>query len=227
MNKPTVSCHRKTGAKLTNPNVQSVCNNGDATSCTNNKPFKVSESLSMGFAAVGAAKGTYGLDGDNTCGRCFELQFVDKIHVNTNKDKWGGSHRDLVGKTMIVQVTNIGGDVTGDHSFDIQIPAAGQGIYKTGCARQFPGKKVGDFDCDNDRGGCKNKSGCSRLPQSLRSGCEWRYDWYKWLQGGTGKTNNPYVKFRRVRCPAKLTAISGSIPNDDAKFPPHSAASIA
>ena len=33
-----------------------------------------------------------------------------------------------MGKSHIIQVTNIGYDVSGDHSFDLQIPGAGQGI---------------------------------------------------------------------------------------------------
>jgi len=115
---------------------------------------------------------------------------------------------------MIVQVTNIGYDVTGEHSFDLQIPGAGQGLFADGCQRQFSGYSQGDFDCDNRYGGCNDRGGCNRLPPALRAGCEWRYDWYQWLQEG-GRTNNPYVDFRRVQCPQQLTNISGVIPNDD------------
>ena len=46
----------------------------------------------------------------------------------------GGAHSDIVGKSHIIQVTNIGYDVTGDHSFDLQIPGGGQGIFDSGCA---------------------------------------------------------------------------------------------
>jgi len=121
---------------------------------------------------------------------------------------------------MIVQVTNIGYDVGGEHSFDIQIPGAGMGIFKQGCARQFPATARGDvgaFDCGNNYGGCNSKEGCARLPKELRGGCEWRYDWLRWLAEG-GQTNNPYVKFRRVRCPAELVEISGAAPDDDDQF---------
>merc|ERR1712187_871175 len=119
---------------------------------------------------------------------------------------------------MVIQVTNIGYDVTGDHSFDLQIPGAGQGIFDQGCKKQFPGHQSGDFDCDNNYGGCDTKSGCSRLPKALQAGCEWRYDWYRWL-AADGQTNNPYVQFRRVQCPSQLTDISGSVPTDDASHP--------
>lgn len=168
----------------------------------------------MGFAAV-AVSGSHGLTGDDNCGQCYELRFLDQKHSNGN---WGGSHPDLVGKTMVVQVTNIGYDVNGEHSFDLQIPGAGQGIFDTGCTRQFRNYKSGDFDCDNNYGGCDDKSGCSRLPSDLREGCEWRFDWYQWLKQN-GQTNNPWVKFRRVRCPSQLTEISGSTPLDDAEYP--------
>jgi len=168
----------------------------------------------MGFAAI-AVSGNHGLSGDDNCGQCFELKFVDRRHSAGN---WGGSHHDLVGKSMVVQVTNIGYDVIGEHSFDIQIPGAGQGIFTNGCTAQFPSHTSGDFDCDNNYGGCLDKSGCARLPAELRAGCEWRYDWYHWFAEG-GQTNNPFVDFRRVRCPEHLTNISGSVPNDDAVHP--------
>jgi len=211
---PTLSCDATTGEKLEDANVASVCGGGSAASCADNQPFQVSENLSMGFAAV-AVSGSHGLTGDTNCGQCFELRFVDQQHPTGN---WGGAHPDLVDKTMIVQVTNIGYDVEGDHSFDIQIPGAGQGIFDDGCLRQYSGYASGDFDCDNNYGGCNEKSGCSRLPSNLRAGCEWRYDWYHWLKRG-GQTNNPWVHFRRVRCPYQLVERSGSMPMDDTDYP--------
>lgn len=111
--------------------------------------------------------------------------------------------------------------MNGEHSFDLQIPGAGQGAFTDGCTRQFPGFTSGDFDCDNNFGGCFAKSGCSRLPKSLQKGCDWRYDVYKWFEQG-GQTNNPYVDFARVRCPSELTKITGAAPLDDAEYPPYS-----
>lgn len=214
MSSPVLSCDANTGAKLLDPNVASVCDGGTSASCADNKPFKVNDGLSMGFSAV-AVSGNHGLTGDTNCGQCYELLFVDRRHPNGN---WGGSHPDLVGKTMVVQVTNIGYDVNGEHSFDLQIPGAGQGIFDNGCTRQFSGFNSGDFDCDNNYGGCNDKSGCSRLPPALQDGCEWRYDWYKWLIA-SGQSNNPWVRFRRVKCPSQLTAISGSVADDDGNYP--------
>lgn len=214
VNQPFASCDTGTGEVLTNFNAPSACGGGHAASCANNKPFVVRERLSMGYSAI-AVSGSHGLLGDTNCGQCFELKFVDTIHSDGN---WGGSHPDLVDKSMVVQVSNIGYDVNGDHSFDIQIPGAGQGLFTDGCTKQFPNHTSGDFDCDNNYGGCSNITGCQRLPEQLRSGCEWRYRWYKWLVHG-GQTNNPYVDFRRVRCPEHLTNISHSTPLDDSSYP--------
>lgn len=211
MTQPTLACDATTGERLFDATVKSVCDGGTAAACADNAPFLVNGSMSMGFAAV-AVSGNHGLDGDGNCGQCYELKFTSAIHPNGN---WGGSHPDLVGKSMIVQVTNIGYDVSGEHSFDIQIPGAGQGIFTNGCTAQFPNHTSGDFDCDNNYGGCSDKSGCARLPQVLQKPCEWRYDWYRWLAKG-GQSNNPYVDFRRVRCPKELTDISGSVPDDEA-----------
>merc|ERR1712084_113258 len=110
---------------------------------------------------------------------------------------------------MVVQVSNIGYDVSGVHSFDLQIPGAGQGAFTDGCVRQFPDYNQDDFDCSNNwSGGCETLQDCARLPPMLRPGCEWRIAWFRWKHSG-GQTNNPYVNFRRVRCPEQLTAISG------------------
>merc|ERR1719221_450336 len=218
VNQSTLSCSADTGAVLSDPNVASVCDGGDAATCASNLPFQVSEDLSMGFAAA-AVGGVSGLNGDANCGQCFELVFTSEQHFD-GMYSWGGAHPDLVGKRHVVQVTNIGYDVSGVHSFDLMIPGAGQGIFDSGCSRQFSGYSSGDFDCDNNYGGCSERSGCERLPPELRAGCYWRYDWYMWL-ASSGQTNNPWVNFRRVRCPQQLTAITNSVPLDDDSYPSH------
>jgi len=156
-----------------------------------------------------SSTGTDPLISTSSAGHFTRRKFTSQIHGN-----WGGADPLLVGKSMVVQISNIGGDVTGDHSFDIQIPGAGQGIFHDGCSAQFSGYSTNDFDCGKRYGGCDDRSGCSRLPADLQSGCHWRYDWLEWLHQA-GQTNNPYVKFRRVRCPSHLTNISGSVPLDD------------
>mmetsp|Transcript_31272 Transcript_31272/g.99718 ORF Transcript_31272/g.99718 Transcript_31272/m.99718 type:complete len:346 (+) Transcript_31272:69-1106(+) len=212
--KPVMACDVETGEILYDANEPSICQGGRAATCKNSKPFNVSEGLSMGFAAA-AVSGGHGLVGDANCGQCFELKFIEKEHP---EGQWGGAGPALVGKRMVVQVTNIGYDVTGDHSFDIMIPGAGQGAFSNGCSAQFQGFSTGDFDCDTRFGGCTERSGCDRLPAELQDACRWRYDWYHWLENN-GKTNNPYVDFRRVRCPTQLTELSGSVAEDDELFP--------
>mmetsp|Transcript_46932 Transcript_46932/g.135704 ORF Transcript_46932/g.135704 Transcript_46932/m.135704 type:complete len:370 (+) Transcript_46932:38-1147(+) len=210
VDKPMLACDARTGNVLSDSGERSVCDGGSAGSCQKHQPFLAHANLALGFAAA-AVSGNHGLTGDDNCGQCYELRFLNKMH---DGGVWGGAHPLLVNKTMVVQVTNIGQDVTGAHSFDIQIPGAGQGIFSNGCAAQYPGFAIGDFDCDNRYGGCTMKEGCRRLPKDLQPGCEWRHDWFRWFHQG-GQTNNPWIKFRRVRCPQELTAISGSTPLDD------------
>jgi hypothetical protein len=209
---PVQSC--KADGTFASANDSSICDGGVAGSCTNNQPWIFNDSLSLGFAAA-AVSGLSGLTGDANCGQCYQLVFTDRIHSDGN---WGGSEPLLVGKSHVVQITNIGYDVTGSQSFDLQIPGAGQGIFSSGCERQFPGSVAGDFDCNNHFGGCADISECALLPAVLRAGCEWRYTWFKWL-ASNGKTNNPYVRFRRVRCPEPLTSITGSVASDDGRYP--------
>jgi hypothetical protein len=167
----------------------------------------------MGFAAAAVRGGAHHLSGDLNCGQCYELLFVDGQHPGKN-GSWGGASKGLVNKRMIVQVTNIGEDVEGNQSFDIQIPGAGLGLRTTGCTAQFPGTKMDDFDCGNRFGGCTSITDCDKLPKDLQSGCRWRHSWLEWLKKD-GRTNNPFVQFRRVRCPLQLTTATGSVPYDE------------
>ncbi|CAK0803085.1 unnamed protein product, partial [Prorocentrum cordatum] len=218
VNQPPRSCWAQTHEYVADTEAQSVCSfGGAAAACPDNQPFAVNDNLSVGFAAA-AVGGGHGLAGDENCGQCFELRFTDEGHPD-ERAGWGGSHFSLVGKTMIVQVNNIGYDLSGEHAFDIQIPGSGQGLLYNGCESQFPGVLVEDFDCGTRYGGCRNISDCDLQPAELQAGCRWRFTWYKYMVDGTNTTSNPYIQFRRVRCPALLTDISGSIPNDDASFP--------
>lgn len=210
---PVRMCAAETGATLDDANTPSVCDGGTAASCADNQPFDVSDGLTMGFAAA-AVGGISGLNGDSNCGQCFELVWTDETF-----DYGGGAHPSIVGNTHIIQVTNIGFDVSGDHAFDLQIPGAGQGLFDTGCAVQFPGFATGDFDCDTNYGGCSTVDGCDRLPDALRPGCQWRYSSsYMWMID-QGTSDNPYVRFQRVQCPDQLVAITGTRPNDDDDYP--------
>merc|ERR1719181_1760827 len=102
------------------PNEPSNCVGGGAGTCSDQQPFAISSRLSMGFVAA-SVSGLHGLSGDANCGQCYELRFTDQEHMS-NGWPWGGSHPQLAGKSMVVQVTNIGYDVVGEHSFDLMIP---------------------------------------------------------------------------------------------------------
>ena len=90
-----------------------------------------------------------------------------------------------------------------------------------------------DFDCGNNYGGCYDVNDCDALPDDtdfppgsgpdLRDGCKWRfsnsYKQHDNPQSEPDPTNNPYVRFRRVKCPSALTNITWSIPLDDDDYP--------
>jgi hypothetical protein len=211
VNAPVKSC--RVDGSPAGVNDTSVCTGGVAASCSNNQPWIHNDTLSLGFAAA-AVSGLSGLQGDANCGQCYQMTFTSQMHADGN---WGGSHPSIVGKSHVVQITNIGYDVAGSQSFDLQIPGAGQGIFTNGCTKQYGGQS-GDYDCNDHYGGCNDISGCARLPAALRPGCEWRYNWFKWL-AAKGQSNNPYVRFRRVRCPTQLTSITGSTSLDDEQYP--------
>ena len=86
----------------------------------------------------------------------------------------------------------------GHGHFDLQIPGGGVGIFN-GCSSQFGAPNDG---WGNRFGGVTNRDQCNQLPDQLRSGCFWRFDWFK-------NADNPNVNFRQVSCPSQLTSISG------------------
>jgi len=175
-----------TGGTIGN-DVQSACNGGSSYTCMSQAPWSVSDNLSYGFAATNAS------GGGKNCGKCYRLDFKD-----------GG----LSGKTMIVKVSNIGGDV-GDSHFDIMIPGGGVGIYnalsnqvqQSGVTPNL-GSQYGGF-----RAQCGASESCIRgmcdsnfknLPD-LKAGCYWYIDWYK-------MADNPNVTSGEVDCPAALNS---------------------
>ena len=102
----------------------------------------------------------------------------------------------MLGKELIVQVTNTGGDL-GDNHFDLQMPGGGVGIFD-GCSVQFPGS----YTWDQRYGGVSQRSDCDQLPGVLRAGCYWRFDWFM-------NADNPSMRFKQVACPSVLTTKTG------------------
>ena len=90
------SCNAQ-GQSLTTNTDQSGCNGGTAYMCSDQSPWAIDSTVAFGFAAVNAAS--------PSCCQCYKLKFTS------------GS---IQGKTMIVQATNTGSDVSSTQ-FDIAV----------------------------------------------------------------------------------------------------------
>lgn len=156
-------------------NLKSGCDGGVAFACANQLPFIVNQTLSFGFAAAYIKGKT---EADNCCA-CYELIFTST---------------PVVGKKMIVQITNTGADLDYNH-FDIAVPGGGQGIFQ-GCFTQYY-----NFYAGNRYGGISNITECNLLPKPLQVGCRWRFTWFK-------NADNPSIVFKNVVCPKYLINIS-------------------
>lgn len=105
---------------------------------------------------------------------------------------------------MVVQSSNTGGDLSNNH-FDIQMPGGGVGLFN-GCIPEFGGIPGQQY------GGVSSRAECDQMPELLKDGCYWRFDWFK-------NADNPDFNFKQVRCPSQLTSISKCVRNDDSSFP--------
>lgn len=105
---------------------------------------------------------------------------------------------------MVVQSSNTGGDIS-NNQFDLMIPGGGVGLFD-GCKTQFGGIPGAQY------GGVSSRSECDQMPEKLKAGCFWRFDWFK-------NADNPNFTFEQVKCPTALTSISGCVRNDDGNFP--------
>lgn len=106
---------------------------------------------------------------------------------------------------MVVQSTNTGSDIS-NNQFDILIPGGGVGLFD-GCTPQYGGIPGEDY------GGVGSREECNGMPEPLKAGCFWRFDWF-------ANSDNPNFNFQQVQCPSELTAISGCRRADDGSFPP-------
>ena len=189
------------------------------------QPKVISEYLSYGFAAAAAGGNSVGLQGDAECGKCYHLVFVDKKgNDHEDENAWHCTRKNVAGRHMVIQVTNIGGDVKGQHAFDLQVPGGGVGANNA-CGGQ---KLCGTGQGGRTYGGCTAQSDCNdpaKMDPTYKAGCNFRFDV---LQGGHGKIDkegdvwhddNPWVRFKRVKCPKWHTDISGFWNNEDGNFP--------
>ena len=70
--------------------------------CNNQQPWAINDNLSYGFAATNLV----GLTETEWCCTCYALTFTSG---------------PVAGKTLVVQITNTGGDLSGNQ-FDLEIP---------------------------------------------------------------------------------------------------------
>jgi hypothetical protein len=174
VSEPVISCNIQ--GNPVSYHTRSGCEEkGLAFTCSNQRPFTVSKNLSYGFAAANIG----GMTERDWCCKCYRLKFQDT---------------KLLGKEMIIQVTNTGYDLSGNQ-FDIAIPGGGQGIFK-GCTKQYK-----NYTGGNDYGGVSNVQDCARLPKHLKQGCLWRFEWFM-------NADNPKILFKEVPCPVILTGIT-------------------
>jgi hypothetical protein len=134
-------------------NDKSGCEGGPVFTCSSQRPFNVSSSLSYGFVAARLKNKSE----RDTCCACYELTFTTT---------------SVKGKRMIVQVTNTGYDLNNNH-FDIAIPGGGQGVF-LGCSSQYK-----NYFGGQRYGGISKQSECYKLPKSQLSGCLWRFGWFR------------------------------------------------
>ena len=148
--------------------------------CSNQTPYAVSDTLAYGYAAASIV----GQSESKWCCSCYELSFTSGA---------------VAGKKMVVQVTNSGGDL-GENHFDLALPGGGVGLFNS-CTAQYNAPPDG---WGQRYGGVASRAACDELPQVLRAGCQWRFDWF-------GNSDNPTMNFREVVCPAALTANTGCV----------------
>lgn len=104
----------------------------------------------------------------------------------------------------------------------LQVPG-GNTTSNDGCARQFG---VDQTVFGDNKKGVGKKEDCKNLPEQLRRGCEWRFDWLKdasfpryvlflpCAHHALGLTLHS-AKFKRVVCPREITEKTGCVRSDD------------
>lgn len=75
------------------------------------------------------------------------------------------------------------------------MPGGGVGIFN-GCKKQY---NAPDNGWGERYGGVHSRDECNALPEAIREGCYWRFDWFQ-------NSDNPTVDFRDVPCPDELTS---------------------
>ena len=181
----------------------SMCDGGNAGICMGQIPIVVSDKLAYAFAAAPAAIG-------GQCGKCYALTFTGKGKYETK-----GNHSALLGKTLVVMISNIGGDVDADGGqFDIMIPGGGVGLYN-GCSKMGWSNNMGAqyggllSDCESEVGYAGNVK--DKRKECLTNKCKSVFSSNKQAQEGClflanwmEAAGNPKTEYKEVECPSAL-----------------------
>lgn len=164
------------------------CNGGNAFACPSNSPWAVNDTFSYGFV------GTFLVGGDESkwCCSCYHLNFTSG---------------PAKGKSMIVQSSNTIYDDPTENFFTLGIPG-GNTSYAGACGLQF---SVPNSIFGPEKVGLTTRAACDDLPEPLKPGCYWRFDWFL-------DSTDPNVEYKRVKCPAELTNITTCVRDDDDTF---------
>lgn len=174
---PVRSC-RRDGYTTASPSESSGAGGGSAYACTSQQPWTSRYDANLAFAYVAFTAPSGGPP--RVCCTCMELTFDDAR---------------LAGKRLVVQVINANGADSvapaGQH-FDIAVPGGGIGAAN-GCKSQWnAGASWGQL-----YGGLgPNRIECEGLPEPLRRGCRWQYDWLLDVRSD--------VTYREIACPGAL-----------------------
>ncbi|KAF2689182.1 glycoside hydrolase family 45 protein [Lentithecium fluviatile CBS 122367] len=186
--RPVLSC--TADDKSTEIDAGTGCNGGTGFQCSNQQPWSVNDTFSYGFAGVYIKPElTGGKIEDAWCCACYQLDFTSE---------------PLRGKSMIIQASNTAYDVKTDNRFSLAVPG-GNTTSHDGCARQY-GVDQSVFGAEN--AGISASDDCDKLPEALKAGCKWRFDWFK-------DASYPSANFKRVACPSALTDLTQCTRNDD------------
>jgi hypothetical protein len=102
-----------------------------------------------------------------------------------------------------------------------QIPGGNNTSSQNACAQQF---SVSQSVFGQNNAGVSKREDCQNLPDILKPGCLWRFDWFKdasfpryaILSLHSNMVLIVYsANFQRVVCPANITAVSQCSRNDD------------
>ncbi|XP_023029506.1 endoglucanase [Leptinotarsa decemlineata] len=177
---PVTSCAAD-GVTVLDPEIMAACDpgkNGTSYMCNNQQNYAVNDTFAYGYVA---ASFTGGVDYSYCCA-CVLLSFKS----------------GLEGKYMLAQITNAGSDLHANQ-FDIAIPGGGVGLHN-GCDLQWHSGPDGWGDRVM---GIDTREECDTLlPEPLRSGCYFRFDFMEGIP-------NPDVSFKQVKCPKELIANTG------------------